>query len=313
MRIILNIDFPVMFKKFPLNAIVTIVVAIAVAGCGGAGDGAHGPDQPKVLATTTIWADVVSAVTCRKLKVPSLIRAGVDAHEFEPTVQDADRLLGADLVFTNGLGLEADMSDTIESARKSGVKVVALAPEMKPRGDDPHVWMDPDRVALAVPVIERHLVAVGGLGLDSTKLEKCADDYVAQLHDLSVSMDNELAAVPASARKLVTNHENLGYFAERFDFEVIGALIPSTSSLGESDPRTLDELSATVRSSGIKTIFVDAIGSHHVAESLAEHSGHDIEVQELFVESLGPKSDGADTYRGMMSTNAERIAKSLSR
>ncbi|MGB6058280.1 MAG: metal ABC transporter substrate-binding protein [Microthrixaceae bacterium] len=303
-------------------AIVTLAAALALAGCGsggtsGQGGTRSGDGSSKVLATTAIWADVVSAVTCRTLKVPALIPAGVDTHEFEPSVQDADRLLGADLVFGNGMGLEGALGDTLTSAKKEGVDVVELAPDMKPIDQDPHVWMDPERVALAVPVIAKHLAkhlgGAEGLGLDPAKLAGCADDYVSQLQDLAISMDTRLAAVAPAQRKLVTNHENLAYFADRFDFTIIGALIPSTSSLGESDPRSLDELAATVQQAGVKTIFVDVVGSTRLAKSLAERSDQDIAVEKLFVESLGPKGDDADTYRGMMSVNATRIAESLSR
>ncbi|MGB3412629.1 MAG: metal ABC transporter substrate-binding protein [Microthrixaceae bacterium] len=301
-------------------AILTLAAAIALAGCGsgtgdtkGQGATSSADMSGKVIATTAIWADVVSAVTCRKVTVPALIPAGVDAHEFEPSVQDADRLLAADLVFGNGLGLEGDVSDTLSSAKQQGVDVVELASDMKPIDKDPHVWMDPERVALAVPVIARHLEEVDRLGLDPAELAGCADDYVAQLHALATSMDAQMAVIPDSQRNLVTNHENLGYFADRFDFKIIGALIPSTSSLGESDPRTLDELAATVDRAGVTTIFVDVVGSSRLAKSLAERAHRDIAVQKLFVESLGPEGGDADTYRKMMSVNATRIAKSLSR
>lgn len=307
-----------MFRRPLAILLVTLTAAVELVGCGSsgtdvAGGTRSGNDPSKVLATTAIWADVISAVTCRTLKVPALIPAGVDAHEFEPSVQDADRLLGADLVFSNGLGLEGDLRDTLTSAKQEGVDVVELASDMDPIGKDPHVWMDPERVALAVPVIARHLDEADGLGLDPAKLAECADEYVTQLHALATSMDKQMAVVPSAQRKLVTNHENLAYFAERFDFKIIGALIPSTSSLGESDPRTLDELAATVDRAGVRTIFVDVVGSSRVAKSLAERSHQEISVQKLFVESLGPKGGDAETYRGMMSVNAARIAESLSR
>ncbi|HTO01392.1 MAG TPA: metal ABC transporter substrate-binding protein [Microthrixaceae bacterium] len=314
-----------MVRRKPRSVITTVVATVIVAavaglllvGCGdsvgNADPGSGGSGSGNVIATTTIWADVVNEVACRKVAVPSLIPAGADAHTFEPSVQAADRLLGADLVFTNGLGLEGDLKDTISAAKDSGVEVVELAPGMEPIGEDPHVWMDPDRVAMAVPVIEKHLAGIRDLGVTRSELARCAGDYVSRLHELSDSMSSEMASLPASARKLVTNHENLGYFADRFDFQVVGALIPSTSTLGESDPRTLDELSATVKSAGVRSIFVEATGSHRLANTLAERLGSGIEVQELFAESLGTKSQGADTYIDMMSVNANRIAKSLSR
>lgn len=318
MRIILNIVFGVMFRK-PLKALSLVVLAaVAFTGCsgttgssGGADPGSSGGAQ--VVASTAIWADVISATTCRNLKVVPLIPAGVDAHEFEPTVQDADRLLDADLVFVNGLGLEHSVNDTLTAATQSGVDVVSLAPKMDPIGDDPHVWMDPDRVAAAVPAIYDHLSKLKSLGMNPAELKSCAEGYTSELHRLGESMDAELAAVPESKRKIVTNHENLAYLGDRFGLKIIGTLIPSTSSLGESDPRSLDELAATMKSEGVTSMFVDAVGTRRLADSLAERVGGEVKVQALYVESLGPAGGGADTYLSMMAANATRIVASLSR
>ncbi len=291
-----------------------------LSGCAGTGGKGRGsgptsngdPAHVKVFATTAIWADVVEQVACGRLDVPSLIPAGVDAHDFEPTVQDVDRLLSAELVVLNGLNLESHFGDILASADARGVRSVALAPKVDPIAEDPHVWMDPDRVALAVPVIFENLREVEDLGIDEAALRTCAERYLDELRTLSESMDEELAAVPVAARKLVTNHKNLAYFADRFDFKVVGEIIPSTSSLGEADPRTFDELAAKMKSAGIETIFVDAVGTRGLADVLAERVGRDVRVEQLFVESPG-RGPQTDTYLKMMSTNATRIARSLSR
>ena len=121
-------------------------------------------------------------------------------------------------------------------------------------------------------------------------------------------MDATLAAVPADRRKLVTNHEALGYFADRFDFEVIGAIIPSTSSLGETNPRDLEELAVTVRDAGVPAVFGETTQPAEVADQLAELVGGDVAVVELYTETLGEPGSGADTYLTMMRTNVDRVA-----
>ncbi len=302
---------------------------------GGAGD----DTAPAVVATTSIWADVTSQVACGEVRVGTLIPIGTDAHEFEPTVQEADQLRRASLVVANGLGLEEGLTDTLAAAEQDGVTVVEIGPELDPiaggddhaedeaahsedeaghaeeedghdhgDGDDPHVWMDPERVAMAVPVIAEALGQVEGLAVDAEQIQTCADDYVAELMDLSDEMASTLGALEGNQRHLVTNHEALGYLADRFDLEVIGAVIPSTSTLGETNVRDLDELAATMQDEGVTRIFGEVTGSDQVAAALADKVGSDVEVVALFTESVGEPGSGAETYLDMMRENAARIA-----
>lgn len=295
-------------------------------------------DAPTVIATTSIWADVTSQVGCGEVQVDTLIPVGTDAHEFEPTVQEADELRGASLVVANGLGLEEGLTDTLDAAGQDGVTVVEVGPELDPiaggdedhaedeahsdeeahaedeadhdhgDGDDPHVWMDPERVALAVPVIAEALEQVDGLPVDAEQIQGCADDYVAELTALSEEMASTLGALEGTQRHLVTNHEALGYLADRFDLEVVGAVIPSTSTLGESNVRDLDELAQVMQDEGVTRIFGEVTGSDQVAAALAEKVGADVEVVALYTESVGDPGSGAETYLDMMRVNAALIA-----
>ena len=323
-----------MRRRSPSRSLVrslSLVGALAVLapGCGDSGgdgtaatDGAD-PAGGSVLATTTILADITDRVGCGDLDVTSIIPAGTDAHEYEATVQDADRLQGAGLVVANGLGLEEGLEDALQQAASDGVAVLEVGPEVDPlsaapgEGDggdvDPHVWMDPDRMATAAGLIADRLTEVDGLPVTDAEIQGCAAAYQQELAELSAGMDATLAAVPADRRKLVTNHEALGYFADRFDFEVIGAIIPSTSSLGETNPRDLEELAVTVRDAGVPAVFGETTQPAEVADQLAELVGGDVAVVELYTETLGEPGSGADTYLTMMRTNADRVAGALGR
>ena len=169
--------------------------------------------------------------------------------------------------------------------------------------------MDPDRVAAAVPLIADALSSVEGLPVDAERINECATAYVAELGELSATMDAVLATVPEDSRQLVSNHEALGYFADRFNFEVIGAVVPSTSSLGESSARDLDELADVMTEAGVTAIFAETTGSNEVAAGLAERLGTDVQVVELFTESTGDADSGASTYVDMMRRNAELVAE----
>ena len=337
MRTILKYGGPVprIPRPNPLTGRLAVVVAATVAllsACGGgAGSGSAGAGS--VVATTPIWADVTSNLLCGEVRVDSIVPVGADSHSFEPSVQDADALRSVDLVVANGLGLEEGLHATLTAAQESGATVLEVAPSLDPlHGDehageaghdetgddghghelDPHVWMDPERVAAAVPLIVEELTGLDGLPVDAARIERCAADYVDELGALVAEMDEVLATVPEASRRLVTNHESLGYFADRFGFEVVGAVVPSTSSLGEASARDLDDLAETMRDAGVTTIFAETTGSTEVSDGLAERLGPAASVVELSVESTGDtEAGGSGTYVEMMRTNAALIAEHL--
>jgi zinc/manganese transport system substrate-binding protein len=301
--------------------VIAVLAAGVLAGCGG---DAAGTDAAagSVVATTTILADITRNVGCGKVDVTSVIPAGSDAHEYEASVQDADRLTGASLVVANGLGLEEGLLDALDGARGDGVEVLAVGESLDPRrsagadggsAPDPHVWMDPDRMATAAGKISERLQRVPGLPVGAAEIARCGTDYQARLTALGREMDATLATVAPERRKLVTNHEALGYFAERFGFDVIGAVIPSTSSLGETNPRDLEDLATAVRHAGVPAVFGETTQPEAVARSLADRVGGKVAVVELHTESLGRPGRGADTYVTMMQADARRVADALGR
>jgi zinc/manganese transport system substrate-binding protein len=176
-------------------------------------------------------------------------------------------------------------------------------------GKDPHVWMDPDRVALAVPLIAEGLKGVDGLPVDAAQIDECAQAYVEELSALSAELDEQFAGLDESQRQLVTNHEALGYLADRFGFEVVGTVIPSTSSLGESNARDLEELVSTMQELGVTRIYGEVTGSEEVSAALAEQVGGDVQIVALYTESLGEQGSGAETYLDMMRTNGTLITQ----
>lgn len=326
----LRVPRPFLHRRWPV-AVALPLVALGAGACSDGGPDAGG--DAAVVATTSILADITDRVGCGEVEVTELVPRGTDSHEFEPSPRDADRLRSASLVVANGLGLEAGLTDSLEAARTDGVEVVEVGPEVDPlpadhvegengeeergeeeqdRGElDPHVWMDPDRMAVAAGVIGQHLASTEGLPVSAARIEECAAGYQQELRELADEMEDALAVVPAANRKLVTGHEALGYFADRFDFEVIGAVIPSTSTLAETNPRDLEELADAVREAGVPAVFGETTQPAALADDLADKVGARIEVVELYTESLGEPGGGAGTYVDMMRTDATRVADAL--
>jgi len=334
------------------------VLALLAAGCGDGGETtAGGESAPVVVATTSIWADVLANVACDgDIDVRTLMPAGADPHRFEPSLADRVLMDGAAVVIANGLLLEESLEDTLEAVEKAGTPVFRIGDHVSiipygfheeshdedegnhgdhedheshedhdddadhgehegdhddhgHDGDDPHVWFDPRRVSGVLAELGEQVVTHAGL--DAAAVQRCVADY----QDALVELDSEIAAmaagVPEANRLLVTSHDALGYFAERYGFEVIGTVIPVPSGLAETNPAQLEELAETISKHGVSAIFAETQHSTRDADALANRVG-DVEVVTLFTGTLGETGSGTDTYLGFMRTNAALITEALS-
>ena len=170
------------------------------------------------------------------------------------------------------------------------------------------MWFDPHRVAEALPVLAQALTTHAGL--DAAAVDACVASYRAELEAVDAEIAAKVGQLPAESRKLVTNHDALGYYAARYGFEVIGTVIPSLSSLAEANPAGLEELAGLIEHEGIKAIFAETQHSGDDIEVLAAEVG-DVEVVTLYTGSLGPPGSGAETYLGYLRTNTDLIVDSL--
>lgn len=293
-------------------AAALLVGAVALAGCGGS---ASSGDGPRIVVTTSILGDVVERLVGDAAAVEVLMAPGTDPHDVAPSPRQVAAMRDADVLVVNGLGFEAALVDTIEAAEDDGVTVVTAADGTEPRslpgGDtpDPHFFTDPVAMRAVVSHLAERLAAEVE-ALDTPAFRSRADDYGAQLEALDAEVQALLDPVPPERRRLVTNHEVFGYFAARYGFEVLGAVVPGGSTLAEPSAADLDRLAATVREAGVPAIFAETSSPTRLADALAAE-GADVEVVALYSESLGePGSDGA-TYLDMVRTNARRIAAAL--
>lgn len=176
---------------------------------------------------------------------------------------------------------------------------------------DPHVFTDPARMADGA---ENIAVALGDAvpALDNAEVTEQAAAYAEQLRAADAAVEEQLSAIPEDRRVLVTNHEVFAYFADRYGFEVVGTVIPGGTTLSEPSSQELTELADTIAELGVPAIFADATSATDLADALAEEAGLDVEVVDLYSESLGEPGSGAETYLAMVEANATAIADALS-
>ena len=171
---------------------------------------------------------------------------------------------------------------------------------------DPHIWFDFNLVRSFVDSLETRLASAVA---DAEELAACADNYIAQINETENAVAAALESVPQDSRLLVTQHDTLRRLAGNHGYEIIGNVIPSTSTLAEADLRHLVQLEDRVKDTGAAVIFADASGVNSDIETFADRIGLPLVV--LHTEALGAPGTGADTYTGMMLTNANRIAEAL--
>jgi zinc/manganese transport system substrate-binding protein len=176
-------------------------------------------------------------------------------------------------------------------------------------GADPHFFTDPARMADAAAAILGYLTAnLDGVDVDA--MHASANEYIAQLESLDTEVAETFANLTDDQRVLVTNHEVFGYFADRYDFEVVGAVIPSGSTADGASAQALAELAELIVAEGVPVIFADSSSSDELVQTLATEVGN-IDVVELYSESLGEAGSDGATYIDMVRSNAERIATAL--
>lgn len=295
---------------------VTAVVAAAVGltGCSAAG----ADDRPLVAVTTNILGDVVEQVVGDSADVMVLMPPGADPHSFEVSAQEAARLRFADLVVENGLGLEEGVARHVEAAAADGVRVFTAGDAVDvlewtsedASGADPHFWTDPTRMTAVVDALGAELHEVPEL--DDDALDTALGDYRDELAALDADMTEAFAALPEDRRALVTNHHVFGYLADRFDFRVVGAVIPSGTTLASPSAADLRDLASAIEEADVPTIFVDASQPARLAEVLADEVDVHVAIRSLATESLTPEGEGAATYLEMMRSNTDAIVDGLS-
>jgi ABC-type Zn uptake system ZnuABC Zn-binding protein ZnuA len=299
---------------FRLLPFLLLAGVLATSGCASSqpnpASGLH------ILAAETFLADVAQQVAGNRFTVEALLPVGTDPHAFEPTPKDAVRIAECDLLIINGGGVETWLPSLLPADDK---RILAASDGIPGRastagnglpdgGPDPHFWLDPILMIRYVENIRAGFVRIDPAG--EAAFSANAEAYSRKLRDLDQWIQASVSVLPIEKRLLVTNHDSLGYFADRYHFQILGTLVPGTSSESEPSARQMAQLVDLMRTSGAKAIFLDAGTNPQLADQIASETGARV-VANLYIHSLSGPDGEAPTYLDMIRRNVETILEAL--
>ncbi len=298
-----------------LLLLAALIASLLLPACQ-AGTASQTPNAPfQVLAVESFLANMAQNVAGDRMKIDSLIPLGLDPHAFEPTPADAARIANSKVLIVNGAGLESWLQKVLDNIGGSSNArlVIAASDGLANRAgagqeSDPHFWLDPDEAIHYVENIRDGLSQFDPPGKDTYTRNAAA--YITQLQALDGWIQTQVAQIPPERRLLVTNHESLGYFADRYGFTILGTITLSTSSEASPSAQQLAQLIDLIKKSGAPAIFLETGANPQLADQVAQETGVKV-VTDLYTHSLSAPGGPASTYIDMMKYNTQAIVSAL--
>ena len=279
-----------------------LAASIAFVACGGDSTPNHEP-LLKVVATTSILADLAKNVGGDEVKVSVLIPPGADVHSFQSTPKDSISISEAAVIVSNGFGLDDFLQPILDSAISTETVQVTVTNGLEPGGfeDDPHFWQNPLFVIHYVERIRDGLIQVDPNNSQAYKSNTAA--YIRQLGDLDIEIEQTLDEVPPERRHLVTFHDAFGYFGERYGWKVSAFVAGDASDV---TPGAVISIIEEIRKEGFTAVFAEPQFSPDVMEQVAEDTG--VRTGIIYSDTL---DDKVTTYIDMMRFNATSLRDNL--
>ncbi len=286
------------------------IATMLVAACGSGGGSSAPAGALRVVATTTVFADIVRNVGGDRVTVDSIIPAGAGPEDYEPKPDDARKLADADLIVSNGVGLDDFLDRLIDAAGEGSAARLALGdgiPAINVNGEaNPHFWLDPSLVANHfLPAITAALTRLDPNGTAVYAANGAA--YAARVRDMDATNKARVETIPPGNRKLVTFHDAFPYFARHYGFALVGVIVANVGQ--EPTASQLAALVETVKGASVTAVFSESQFSPELARTLAQEAGITRVVTTLYNDTLGPPP--ADTYLTMMEWNVDQIVQAL--
>lgn len=308
---------------------------------------AQDDDPLNVVVTFSVLADIVENVGDDHIDLVTIVGAGGDAHTLDPNPEQVASIADADLIFEIGLGFEPWLDDMYEASGSTAERVFvtdADGMDLIPAGEDddhegeaeatpgdeaepvdehegeaaseeehgeydPHVWHDVTNTMQMVEVIRDALTTADPTNAET--YDANAESYLAELQELDDFIFEQVEMLPEERRKLVTSHDTFGYFAQRYDFEILGTAISSISTdVGDPSAQAIAQLVAEIEESGVPAIFAENVSNPSLMESIAAEASVEL-APTLYTDALGEPGSEGDTYIGMMRYNVVTIVTAL--
>jgi ABC-type Zn uptake system ZnuABC Zn-binding protein ZnuA len=283
---------------------------------------------PKVLALESFLADLVQNIMGDRGRVGTLIPVGADPHGFEPAPSDVRKISDSDVLVINGAGFEEFLGHLMKNVRDRHRIIVASAGiagrktqggEHAPESSegksgersvvDPHFWLSPVNAIRYAENIRDGLSLADPEGAPVYAAN--TEALIERLKALDEWIARETAKIPPERRLLLTNHDSLGYFADRYGFTIIGTIIPGFSTEASPSAFHLALLIDAIKKTGAKAIFLETTGSNpHLAEQIGKETGARV-VTELYTESLSGPDGPAATYIDMLKYDTKAMVDAL--
>lgn len=298
----------------PLVIVMLAGLAAVAAACGQGSTPGPGSASVRVVATTTILADLVRQVGGARVEVASLVPPGGEVHTFDPSPSDARRLAEADLIVINGLGLD-DWAEGLAEGADATAPLVHLAEgldgvepitggDQEHGGVNPHLWLDVELARRYVAGIVDALAEVDPDG--AAGYAAGAETYDRRLAELDGWILDQLGAVPEERRRVVSFHDAFPYYARAYGLEIEGTIVDSPGQ--DPSAGALADLVRAIRASGVSVILAEAQFSPELAATIAAETDATV-VTDLYTDSVGDPP--VDTYEAVLRWDTERIVEAL--
>lgn len=265
-----------------------------------------------IVVTTTILGDVVGNVAGSAYDPEVLLQPGQNPHAVSLNPSMLRAMVEADVVFAQGLGFEGFLEDALEASGDE-INVIRASDGIPTRqlGDvvDQHAWFNPANVAIWTDNVREVLV-----DLDPANAEQYAINalrYQGELAELDAFIEERISELDSQERKIVADHRAWGYFADRYGFEFLGAVIPNLSDNAEPSARDVARTIDVIREENVPAVFVGNTARPDVAEQVAAETG--AEIVRLYTGSLSNPDGPAPTYLAHMRFNVNAIVDALDR
>ncbi|MEA5600157.1 metal ABC transporter substrate-binding protein [Nostoc sp. UHCC 0252] len=273
-------------------------------------------DKPRVVATSTVIADLTQKVAGDEIQLSGILKPGTDPHVYEPVPADSRVLEEADLILYNGYNLEPGLIKLMNAsggkARKLAVGETVKSLQLdKGKGEvvpDPHVWGSAENAIAMTNAIRDALIELSPE--DKDKFTQKASQLTNELKQLHTWINQQIQTIPADKRKLVTTHDAFQYYGRAYGIAIAGTLI-GISTEEQPSAQTVQRLVESIKKIGVPTIFSETTINPALIKTVAQEAGVKLAPNQLYSDSIGAKGSNGDSYIKMMEANTRSIVEAL--